>query len=152
LDYKDARWTKYYNSTLSGFAGGVSYFDGNALSRVPALSGEFNATWREHLIGDWDWFARTDVIYTGSMWESELNIAKTAAFARVNLRAGVDKGDLTFELYSTNLFNDKSWDLASRVADFTNANGGNFFGFARQGVLVLAPDQREFGIRASAKF
>ena len=152
LDYKDAHWTKFYNSTFSGFTGGVSYFKGNSLSRLPALSGEFNATWRDHLVGEWDWYARTDVIYTGSMWESDINIAKTDAFARVNLRAGVDKGDINFELYSTNLFNDKSWNLASRVADLTNSNGGNFFGFVRQGVLVMAPDQREFGVRANVKF
>ncbi len=150
VDYKDTKWTQFYNSTLAGFAGGTSYFTGNELSRVPAVTGTFNTTYNDHLIGPWDWHARADVIYTGSMWESDINIAKTNAFTRVNARIGIDKGDLTLEVFATNLTNNKDWNLASRVTDLSSP--GALATFARQGVLVIAPDKPEFGLRAGYKF
>jgi iron complex outermembrane receptor protein len=152
IDYKHAVWLDYYNSTLSTFTGGVSHFNGNELSRVPSLSGSVSTTYRDHLIGDWDYYGHAQMTYTGGMYESEINIGRTASFERVNAAIGVSRGDLTIEIWSKNLLDDKNWDFASRVPELGTA-GDLFSGYGTfMGVLVQAPDRRDVGVKVHYKF
>jgi iron complex outermembrane receptor protein len=152
VDYKHGIWLQYYNSTLASFTGGVSHFDGNQISRVPSLSGAFSATYKDHLFDDWDWFIHPQVQYTGGMYESEINTAKTSAFARVNGQIGIQRGDLTLEFYAINLFDDKNWDFASRVPELANTADlfSNYSTYL--GVLVQAPDRQDVGFKLTYHF
>jgi iron complex outermembrane receptor protein len=150
VDYKNAVWDKYFNNTLSNWTGGVSYFNGNDLSRVPKLSGVLSSTYRDHLVGDWNWYIRGQVTYTGSMYADDVNIGKTSAYARVNASLGFTKGNLNLELYAKNLFDDKNWDWASRVPSLVSASDNETF--YNMGVLVQAPDRRDFGVKLNYKF
>jgi iron complex outermembrane receptor protein len=149
LNYVRAVWDKYNNATLAGFTvQGISNYNGNYLSRVPALTGTFSTTFTDHLIGDWDYFARADVNYTGSMWDSDINIVKTDPYTRVNAVLGIKKEKVSVELFAKNLLNDSHWDFAERVPNLINPN----LGFTNEGLLVQAPDKREIGVRANVKF
>ena len=150
VDYKHAIWQKYLNNTLSSWTEGVSYFNGAQLSRVPAWSGVISSTYKDHLVGDWDWYARGQMTYTGSMYADEANIGKTNAYERVNASLGVTKDNLKIELYVTNLFDDKNWDWASRVPSLISLANNETFN--QMGVLVQAPDRRDVGIKATYKF
>jgi iron complex outermembrane receptor protein len=150
-DYKDAKWVKYANSSfntfagLSSAAGDVYRADGNHMGRVPALQGTLSSTYRGKIDADTSWYVRGDLAYTGSAWDSDLNIVKTDAYTRANARLGLEKDNMTLELFSTNLFNDKTWDYAA----ITVALSGNF---TQRAVLVQPAQKREFGLRASYKF
>ena len=68
-----------------------------------------------------------------------------------------EKGPLGIELYVTNLFDDKSWDMAYRtsVPDPRNSTAtilplGN--SGVPQGFAVLAPDKRDIGLRLRYEF
>ena len=152
VDYKRAKWVNYYNSTLSTFTGGVSNFNHNTMSRVPDWQGVFSTSYHDKLTEDWNWFARVQVTFQGSMYESDINIGKTDPWARVNASIGVTRGPLSIELYGINIFNDKNWDFASRVPILsTNAalltNYGQYMG-----VLVQAPDVPDVGLKLRYKF
>ncbi len=153
VDYKDAKWISYYNSTYaSSFTGtsvatGVKYFNGNTIGRVPNLTAVFTPSYHHDLDDKHSIYARADVIYTGKAWDSDLDIFQLPAFARVNLRIGaVLANDTTLEFFSTNLLNDKHFTNGAIVADVTELT------FTQRGVLVDTPPPREFGIRFQHKF
>jgi hypothetical protein len=98
------------------------------------------------------WYVRGQVTYTGSMYESDVDIGKTAAFARLDASIGFTKGPITIEIWGKNLTDDKNWDFASRVPELENAND-LFTGYSKYiGVLVQAPDRLDAGIKVRYKF
>jgi iron complex outermembrane receptor protein len=158
VNYVHAIWDSYNNYTLAGFiqqpagstpANEFYFFKGNYLSRVPAWTGSFSTTYENHLTSEWDWYARADVNYTGSMWESDINIVKTDPYARVNAVLGIKKDQYSIELFAKNLFNDQHWDFAERVP---NLIAPNSYSFTNEGLLVQAPDKQEIGARVNFKF
>ena len=149
LEYKNARWKSYYNSTESGFAGGASRFDGNQLTRVPHTNIALNSTYTAPLIGNWSWFTRGDVYYQSKSYADNENIAVVDGYARVNLRIGAQTKNTTIEVFSTNLFDDKHWDSAYKLTDLA---ASPLTSFTRQGVGVIAPDRREIGVRLRQAF
>jgi iron complex outermembrane receptor protein len=152
VDYKHATWLDYYNSTLSAFTGGVTHFNGNTLSRVPAWEGAVSTTYKDHLIGDWDWYVHGQMTYTGSMYSTDVDVGKTAAFERVNAAIGFTEGNLTLEVWAKNLLDDKNWDFASRVPELQTISGLLSGYCCAMGTLVQAPDRRDFGLKVHYKF
>jgi iron complex outermembrane receptor protein len=149
VNYVHAIWDRYQNATLAGFTvGGIDNFNGNELSRVPAWTGNFSTTYTDHLTGDWQWYVRGDVNYTGSMWESDIDIVKTDAYARVNGVLGIRKDQYSVELFGKNLADDSHWDFATRVPNLATPNAF----YTNEGLVVQAPDKREIGARVTVKF
>ena len=156
LTYNDAVWDKYYNTTFATWTGPVPpatdpprRFDGNTLAKTPDLVASLTSTYRAPLVGDWEWFVRGDVRYQGRMWDSDLNVTQSDSFTRVFVRTGVQKDKLAVEFYANNLTNDTSYDFIYRLPDLSLVPLANF---ATQGLGVLLPSKREFGIRASFSF
>lgn len=157
LDYKDAKWDKYYYASLSSrtpgaavLAGNAYFFDNRELGKVPKITAALNATYRRAAVfGDWNGYVRGDVVYTGEAWESDFNFAKTDSFYRVNLRAGLERKNVSLELFVKNLLNDNSWNFAARLANLAVTP---LTSFSQQGVQVMPADPREVGIRASFSF
>ena len=149
LDYKHARWDTFRSSGSKSVAGKDVYFNGNSLGKVPAMTWALNSTYRMPLANGWTAFARGDVMYTGSAWDSDYNTFKTDQYYRVNARVGGDKGPLSLELFAKNLFNDRHWDYAMRTADLSPSPLTSFSGL---GVLAQAPDKRELGVRLRYEF
>jgi len=149
VNYVHAYWAQYVNQTLAGFTvGGIDSFAGNELSRVPAWTGTFTTGYTDHLTGDWQWYTLGAVNYTGSMWDSDIDIVKTPGYARVNGVLGIRKKDLSVELFAKNLLNDQHWDFAERVPNLITPNSS----FSNEGLLVQAPDKQEIGARVNVKF
>ncbi|MBH0114466.1 TonB-dependent receptor [Novosphingobium sp. YJ-S2-02] len=157
ISWQQGKYDSYTQGLLaSGLVLGLRDFEGKHLPRIPDWTGNVTANYEGTLSSEWDWYAGSEVKYTGSAWDSEANIVKTDSFFRVNSRVGVRKGDLSFELFAKNLFNDNSWDFAVRNVAFGEPgalqhpfNGGYQF---MQGLYVGAPDKREIGVRVKQKF
>lgn len=140
-DYYDA-------STGAAFTSGVTPpQDGKRVNLVPAYQAAAESTYKDHLFGPYDWYAHGLVTYTGSQYVDSNDIAKIDGYFRVNISAGVTKGNLTFEAYITNLLDDKNWDMAVR---FPSSYQG--FNEAYQGAIVTAPNPRNIGFKISDKF
>jgi iron complex outermembrane receptor protein len=139
--YDDQSWPEAFTD------GVVPNQDGKRIDLVPEFQGSWDSTYRDHLAGPYDWYVHGVVTYTGPTYVEATNIAKLNGYARVNLFAGITKGNLKLEAFVTNLFNDKNWDYAVRFPD-----PAFFFSEAHQGVIAGAPNPRDFGFKVSAKF
>jgi iron complex outermembrane receptor protein len=136
------------NSWYAAFTSGVvPNQDGKRTDLVPEYQGEADATYKDHLTGPYDWYAHGVVTYTGPQYIEAVDIGQIQGYYRVNLSAGVTKGNLSFEAYITNLLDDKNWDMAVRFP-----SPYNFFSEAYPGAIVQAPNPRNIGFKISGKF
>ena len=132
---------------LLGDRGALSGAD-HEFSRYPEYSGTASLTYTDQLLStNFDWFGRLDYIYRGSTWLSAANLAKTSDSNTVNLRAGVKHENWRFELYGTNIFNEKSFSQLFLLFDLSGLNG--FFGRAPAGALQ---PRAAYGARVSYSF
>ncbi len=151
FDWTDAI-RKSYNDQSYGAAftsGMVPSQNGKRIDLVPEYQFSADTTYKDHLVGDYDWYVRGVVNYTGSQYADPTDIAELSDFFRVNVFAGITKGNVTFEAFVTNLLDDKNWDSAVR---FPDPYAPNYFGEGAQGVIAAAPNPRDFGFKISDKF
>ncbi|CAN5163324.1 hypothetical protein BH10PSE4_BH10PSE4_46120 [soil metagenome] len=122
---------------------------GNQLPFYPKYSGSASATY-ETQIGEYMASFRADALYTGKQYETEQNLAWTAPATLINLRAGVEKDGYRFELFGTNVFNNKApTSLARGTYAAYNANGTST---TRNSITVSLPDPAIYGVRFSKRF
>ena len=116
------------------------------ISTYPKYTASAGVSYRDHLTGATDWFARIDYIYKGTMFATNANLSETGASNRVNLRAGIETEAMRLEIYGTNVFNDKTLTGLQRLSDlaFTGANNNILTG--------ALPDRPAWGLRASYAF
>lgn len=115
---------------------------GTRLPAYPAYTGSFGATYTHELTDDTDGFIRADYIYTGKQYDSEANVAWTAAANRFNLRAGVQRGRYMVEIFGRNIFDNKTPSSIFRTAN------------ALQGGSALAispPERATIGVKFSVR-
>jgi iron complex outermembrane receptor protein len=149
VNWTDAIRNNYYDNSFGGaFTAGVAPpQNGNRLDLVPVWQAAGDLSYKSHLTGPYDWYARGVVTYTGSQYADPTDIAKISDYTHVNLSLGVTRGKISLEGYVSNLFNDKNWSYAVRFPD-----PAYFFGEAHQGVIAAAPNPRDFGFRLSGRF
>ena len=87
---------------------GITNNVGNRLPRYPAFTGSFSATYERTVLSLYNGYVRGDLIYTGRRYDTESDLAWTAPSAIVNLRAGIERNNITFELFGNNVFDDKT--------------------------------------------
>gem|GEM_PF-268923 len=129
--------------------GAATNFSGSKQIRYPEWQGNLSGTYTDSLTGEWDWFARADVIYFGKTFVDFANYSWTRPYWLVHTRAGVEKDDLRVELFVRNLFDEKSWAGATGFTDF-GVQGD--LTFAAQGVALGPQDKRQFGLRVNYTF
>ena len=137
-----------YKDFICGFCQrvvGKADMAGKETPRFPKYSASFSADWNAKLNDSVDWFARGDAIYSGAAWDEAFNLAKTAAFWRVNLRVGVEADRWRAELFVKNLLDDKNYLAAARFTDFTKGN----FNLNDFTTNVTPADPRQIGLRFS---
>lgn len=141
---------------VNGFALDVS---GNTLPQFPKWSGALSSTYTDSLTGEWDWFARGDVVYTGEQYVDYENIVQTSDYINVNIRAGVRRENLSVELYVANLFNDDNWAYVSRNFDqrFTGVSPTGALNVTASptgnaGLTAVPQDKRQFGLKSTISF
>ena len=125
-------------------------FRGKERTRYPTWMGNFATTYRDALAGDWNWFARGDLIYNGQSWVDPGNLATNDGWFLVHARIGVERDDFRIELYARNLTQQRTWVDAVLGTDFTVPGNLNFS--FNDGVNVLPQDKRTFGLRSHYTF
>ena len=164
-NYTHARYSQFKlpgNGPIFGVNTLVGYnAKGNTLPRFPAYSGSLSGTWTAGLSGDWDWYLRGDVAYTGKSYIDELNLAWVSSYTTANLRVGVVNNDaFTVELFANNLFDKEAWATGSGGFDLTAfpVQTPLFAGVTPAAVAIargatLTPiDRQTFGARMTYKF
>ena len=158
LNWADAEYDNFECGFTDDYfpanADGELICDGNRPVQFPEWSGALAATWNDRLTDNWDYFVRLDGTYTGKRYADEANFAYLGDQTLLNLRAGFNNEQLRFEVFVTNLTNDRTWLGAGRWSDFSADRGTrNPFEFGlQQGLSLSAPKLRQAGIRVAYDF
>lgn len=124
---------------------------GTQLPFYPKYSASAAATYQRHAFSDFDGFTRVDVTYRSRVYESEADLASTRPAALVNLRLGVQNGKYRFELFGTNIFNNRTPTSLARTTETLYSAAGANTGTAN-GLTVSLADRATYGFRAGIKF
>jgi len=150
VSYQTNEWTRFDNRS-SVQATGLVNMDGLSATRYPKWMGNLSSTYQDELTGDWDWFARADVIYNGGYWADLANVMRGEAYMLTHARAGFTKEDFRIEFYVRNLFDTKTWLGSQQTIDFFyDAGNFNFTRFI--GIAVNPQQKRQFGLRTRIGF
>jgi iron complex outermembrane receptor protein len=159
FNWTDGHRTSYAETdTGPMFTSGVTPNEnGNRIDGVPQFQAEGDLTYKDHLVGPYDWFAHGNLTYTGPQYIDPTDVGVMNGFYRVNASVGVVKGNLTFEVYVKNLLDDRNWDAAYRFPDpYLHSLGTppTFYEFNYQimSAIVTAPNPRDFGFKLSVKY
>ena len=150
LAWSETEFTSFF---IGGFVKliGTTNVKGNEEPYYPNFMANFATTYQDQLNGEWDWFARADVIYSGDYWADYYNLGEGPSYVLTHLRAGVEKDDLRIELFVRNALDEDTWRTVSSGVDFSR-NAVDFDFTAFQGMQMTPQDKRTIGIRANIKF
>jgi iron complex outermembrane receptor protein len=160
LNLQDNEYTRVVNGTLTTLTSGVVRFDGNEVPKQPERTATLSSGYRGRINDSWGWTLRGEAAYTGPMWDSEANIVQNEAFTRVNARLGLQRDDLSVEVYGRNIFDDDSWNYIGRSTSVSEPGALLNVRFPTatspptivQGLIATPPDRREFGVRVNYRF
>jgi len=131
---------------------GFQQMKGNSNARFPEWSGSiflgYNAPIRNT---NWNWYANSDLSFTGKTYVDESNLAYCKSYSLTNLRIGGERDNLRVEGFVKNVFDDDSWAACSRWTDFDSAPTVIQL-TAFQGVAVTPNMPRQYGLRLAYKF
>ncbi|MEM8986904.1 MAG: TonB-dependent receptor [Pseudomonadota bacterium] len=140
LGYQDAEFEEFNTVDELG-----SPFDasGNEVPFSSKFSGSFAAQYSQPVSASAEAFVRTEVAYRSSFWESPLNEdgaqPEVDGYETVNIRAGVDFGDVRVTVFGENLTND-------------GVNLGNQGGVGGLAGLLATVRPTRYGVNASFDF
>jgi iron complex outermembrane receptor protein len=142
------------NGDGTGDSGDIS---GKELLRQSKWQGNATLNYRKPVTNEWDFYSRTDVLYTGWQWVGAANQAKVPDFTDVNQRFGVESGEFRLELWIENLFDDDSPRAAFRDVTFNNTHldlpaYGGFSDMFPFRMSVSNPIRRTYGVSAFVNF
>lgn len=145
----DTKIKEYTNPPVSRLTG-VFDFSGNELPQTSKYSANVGVQFGGDLNGgDASWFARADYGFKSGMWSSAANIVKTQDSHKVNLRVGTGIGPFSYELFVTNVFNNKAYSSIGEQSLFAN----NFpYSSTLSALVVGLPDLRTYGMKVGYKF
>ena len=151
----DSSIRTFSTPTISQFSGIIDEgFRGKQLPLSSKLSLNLGAQYGRAIDAwqDGTWFVRADASWKDKQYLDASNITWISARTVVNLRAGVTRGPMAFDVFVNNAFDDQNY-----VSGFTGAVLlPNFAPVARNNansyVIVGLPELRTYGARISYKF
>ncbi len=127
---------------------GTADMSGNETPRYPEFSGSLGLEYVAPARNGSEWYARADLVYTGSTWTEAFNLAETEAYWTANARVGIDSMDWRFELFVNNVFDEEAYRGAARFTDFTTGT----FDLSRFVTTVTPLEPRQFGVQITRRF
>ena len=165
FSWSDPRYKAYSYVTLGPRLNGKLDVTGNMLYQVPEWTWHLSPQYEDHLIGEWDWFARVDYRFRSRLNVDLHNIAWMGARHLFDVRAGVKNGPFSLDFYVKNLLNDKQFNDAVHKTDvmyiasgacppcYTDANPPGYgVSPALNEIRLGLPQLRTIGMKASYSF
>ena len=148
VSWSDNKFTEFEAFQFTRITG-VSNFKGKKINRYPTWTSNLATTYTNELNNTWNYFGCVDVLYNGSYWADNLNLARAESYVLTHARIGLQREDLRIEFFVRNLFQEDAWATASPTTDITSTA----FEFSTiRGVLVTPQEKRTFGIRTNLTF
>jgi iron complex outermembrane recepter protein len=136
---------------------------GRMLPQTSEHQAAVNTTFRLDFAGDWTAFLRNDFTYESKRYTQTDNFQWAPEQFRWNLRAGVEKGNVTATFYVNNLTDEGDPLVVTRLLDFDRTllipDAVRSFGPLQnttltfyRGFLVSLPRKREMGLQINYRF
>jgi len=167
-EYDDAElaglrlFPRYWNDTTGpeGVPDGVGDpgdISGNELLRQSEWQGFFTLNYTRPLRGEWEFYSRSDVLYTGSQWVGPANEAEVPATTVVNQRLGFETEAFRLEFWIENLLDQNNPTAAFRDVTFNNTHldipaYGGFSDMFPFRMTISNPRLRTYGVSALMRF
>jgi iron complex outermembrane receptor protein len=153
------RFPSFWQDTNGDGFGDQGDISGNEVLRQSPVQGNLTFDHRRALQQDWEWYARTDVLYQDAQWVGAANQAELPAHTYVNLRFGFESERYQVEFWSENLLDDDTPIAAFRDVFFTNSSTGvppptflNFEELFPFRLTVRHPNRRTIGLTGRVRF
>ena len=149
FDYVRVRTVRFLQLAALGPTGRTDA-SGKVITGFPVTQGAVTTNYRGELNADWGWYVRGSMTYTGRIYTDEINQSWIGDAIRVNAHFGVEKDGVRFEVYGSNLFNDKHWTSSNRG---TQSNYHLAATVTQQAsATVHLPRLRTFGFKVTAQY
>ena len=109
ISYQESKNIELSNNDQVTINGGYSNLKGLRNPRYPALMGNLSTTYEEALAGEWSWFTRWDVMYSGKYWAGPSNLMRGPDYFLTHARLGLIRENLRVEVFVRNLFDEDAW-------------------------------------------
>jgi len=130
---------------------------GNELLRQSKLQGFFTLNYAKPISGEWEFYSRSDFLYTGEQWVGPANQAKVPANTNVNQRLGFETETIRLEFWVENLLDQDNPQAAFRDVTFNNTHlqqdpYGGFSDMFPFRMTISYPRLRTYGVSALVRF
>lgn len=143
----DSEIKEYSCGNCQVYETGTDDVTGNELPLFPKQKATLALTYERDLNAEYRGFIRGEYVYRSKIFATETNLTWIGDSNKVNMRLGVEKDDLSVELYARNVFDEDQYQSVAWAGTFLGSIATNDI---NQWVVGLA-DRRSFGIRFSAK-
>jgi len=149
VGYTDAEYVRFNSGVHLEYFGEISAA-GKQAARFPEWSGSLSAVFDGDINSNTSWFGRADLAYVGERFADEANLTTAPAGTIVNLRGGIERNNVRYELFVKNLTDEDTPDGFNRTRDTSSATP--LFDFGTLGYGIGLRDRRQIGFRLSAEF
>jgi len=149
VGYTDAEYVRFNSGVHLEYFGEISAA-GKQAPRFPEWSGSVSAMLDGDINSNTAWFGRVDLAYVGERFADEANLTTAPAGTIVNLRGGIERNNIRYELFVRNLTDEDAPDAINRTRDTSSATP--LFDFSTFGYGIGLRDRRQIGFRLSAEF
>ncbi len=147
--WQDNEYTTFAATFVQDITGSRN-LAGNQSGRYPELMGNIALGYTDTINADWDFFARSDLMYYGKTWAGNGgNLARLDGYWLTNVRVGAERDGLRVEFFVNNALEQDTWVGAVRNTNFTRFTG---FMFNIHGVMLAPQDLRTAGIQVDWSF
>jgi iron complex outermembrane receptor protein len=146
-NFADSTIKEYSCGNCQVYETGTDDVTGNELPLFPRQKATLALMYERGISADYRGFIRGEYVYRSKIYATETNLTWVGDAHRANLRLGVEKDDLSVELFARNVFNQDQYQSVAWAGTFLGSIATNDI---NQWVVGLA-DRRTFGIRVSAK-
>jgi iron complex outermembrane receptor protein len=126
------------------FTGGDPNVLGNRLQNAPKTQGFISGTYTSAFNSDMDWYAGADMVYIGSKYVTNANLAKTGSQYLLNARIGLEMENMRIELWGKNILGDETPDQAFDAFDYET--------FTPTALNIGLPKKTTYGLRVNYDF
>ena len=149
ISWQDSKNTELFNNDQVTVNGGFSNLKGLTNPRYPDVMANFSTTYEQPLAGDWNWYTRWDIIYSGEYYAGPSNLMEGPDYFLINPRLGIVRDNLRIEAFVRNLLQEDAWATVMGNRHYRHFS----FDFRSFHAAIVSPqEKRTIGLRTNFTF
>lgn len=139
-----------FSSALAFAATGKTFGTDIKILEYPQQSASLSSSYRIPVGGDYDWYLRGALTYTGKTYADEFSQSWIGDWFNASLRTGLEREGRRVEAYVNNLFDQRQWISARRGSAVLDPRPAGAINYP---TIFATPARKQvFGMRAAYEF